>query len=63
MCFEEIDRKCLKYVETWCVGNRPRGVSLAGDLVGNASIGSPLLFVHFLKCINYFVSIAEKGLQ
>jgi hypothetical protein len=33
------------------------GVSLAGDLVGNASIGSPLLFVHFLKCIHYFVSI------
>jgi hypothetical protein len=45
------------------LGNRPRGSScflLAGDPVGNAPIGSPLLFQHFPKCIRYAVNITKK---
>jgi hypothetical protein len=45
------------------VGTRLRGVSLfpmAGDLEGNAPIGSSLLYGHFPKCLRYSVSIAEK---
>jgi hypothetical protein len=50
-CFEEINRKWLKYVETG-----PRRFPcflLAGDLEGNVPIGSPLLFGHFPKCLCY----------
>jgi hypothetical protein len=46
------------------VGSRLRGppcFQLDGDLVGNAPIGSPLLFRHFPKCIHCSVSIAEKA--
>jgi hypothetical protein len=45
------------------VGDRPKGTLyflLAGDLVENAPIVSPLLLGHFPKCIHYSVSIAEK---
>jgi hypothetical protein len=40
------------------VGNWLRG--LAGDTLGNAPSGSPLLFGHFQKCICYSVKAAEK---
>jgi hypothetical protein len=40
------------------VGKRPRG--LAGDTLGNAPSGSPLLFGHFPKCIRYSAKVAEN---
>jgi hypothetical protein len=40
------------------VGNRPR--KFAGDTLGNAPSGSPLLFGHFPKFIRYSIKVAEK---
>jgi hypothetical protein len=40
------------------LGNMPR--VLAGDMLGNAPSGSPLLFGHFPKHIRYSVKVAEK---
>jgi hypothetical protein len=34
---------------------------LDGDPVGNAPIPSPLLYEHFPKCVQYFVSVAERS--
>ncbi len=45
------------------VGNCLRGYPcflLAGDMLGNAPSGSPLLFGHFPKCIHSSVKVAEK---
>jgi hypothetical protein len=45
----------------YTLGDRPRGSPcflLAGDLVRNAPVGSPLLFGHLSKCIHFSVSIA-----
>ncbi len=47
---------CFTKIYGDIIGNR----QLAGDLVGNAPIRSPLLFWYFPKGIRYSVSIAEK---
>ncbi len=49
LVFKEIERKCLKHVETWAGEGRRRfpWFLLARDPVGNATIGSPLLFEVF----------------
>ncbi len=34
---------------------------MAGDMLGNAPSGSPLLIGHFPKCIGYSIKVAEKA--
>jgi hypothetical protein len=41
------------------VGKR-KNRRMAGDTLGNAPSGSPLLFGHFPKCIRYLLKVAEK---
>jgi hypothetical protein len=42
------------------VRQQATGFLMAGDLLGNAPIGSPFLFGHFPKCLHYSVGVAEK---
>jgi hypothetical protein len=59
---EEINEKCLKNVEKqWVICRWGLLVSCWLHLLGNAPIGSPLLYRHFPKWICYSVSVANKA--